>query len=83
MPASPLNPNSSTPGQPRPADGTRQLLEWGTSMLGAGILAAVLLQTWLGGFSPTGARTNSGSGSHGMFGMQNIRYRKFAVYDRS
>ena len=29
------------------------------------------------------ARTNSGSGSHGMFGMQNIRYRKFAVYDRS
>ena len=60
MPASPLNPNSSTPGQPRPADGTRQLLEWGASMLGAGILATVLLQTRLGGFSPTGASTNSG-----------------------
>jgi hypothetical protein len=29
-------------------------------MLGAGILAAVLLQTRLGGFSPTGASTNSG-----------------------
>jgi hypothetical protein len=41
-------------------DGTRQLLQWGASMLGAGLLAALLLQTVLGGFSPTGASTNTG-----------------------
>ena len=41
-------------------DGTRQLLQWGASMLGAGLLAAVLLETLLGGFSPTGASTNTG-----------------------
>jgi hypothetical protein len=29
-------------------------------MVGTGILAALLLQTVLGGFSPTGASTNSG-----------------------
>jgi hypothetical protein len=44
----------------QPNDGTRQLLQWGSSMLGAGLLAAVLLQTLLGGFSPTGASTNTG-----------------------
>ena len=41
-------------------DGTRQLLQWGTSTVGIGLLAAVLLVTVLGGFSPTGASTNSG-----------------------
>jgi hypothetical protein len=41
-------------------DGTRQLLQWGSSMVGAGVLAAILLQTLLGGFSPTGASTNTG-----------------------
>jgi len=41
-------------------DGTRQLLQWGASMICAGLLAAVLLQTVLGGFSPTGASTNTG-----------------------
>ncbi len=41
-------------------DGTRQLLQWGASMLGAGLLAALLLETVLGGFSPTGASTNAG-----------------------
>ena len=41
-------------------DGTRQLLQWGSSMVGAGALAAILLQTVLGGFSPTGASTNTG-----------------------
>ena len=41
-------------------DGTRQLLQWGASMLGAGLLAVVLLQSLLGGFSPTGASTNTG-----------------------
>ena len=41
-------------------DGTRQLLRWGSSMAGAGLLSAVLLETALGGFSATGASTNSG-----------------------
>lgn len=41
-------------------DGTRQLLQWGGSMVGAGVLSALLLETVLGGFSPTGASTNSG-----------------------
>ncbi len=41
-------------------DGTRQLLQWGGSMVGAGIVSAFLLETVLGGFSPTGASTNSG-----------------------
>jgi len=44
----------------QPGDGTRQLLQWGTSMVGSGLLAALLLQTLLGGFGPTGASTNSG-----------------------
>ncbi len=41
-------------------DGTRQLLQWGSSMVGAGVLAAILLQTLLGGFGPSGASTNTG-----------------------
>jgi hypothetical protein len=41
-------------------DGTRQLLRWGASIVGTGLFAAVLLQTVLGGFSPTGASTNVG-----------------------
>jgi hypothetical protein len=44
----------------RSDDGTRELLRWGASILGAGLLAAVLLETVLGGFSPTGASTNAG-----------------------
>jgi len=43
-----------------PDDGTRQLLTWGASMVGAGMLSAVLLETVLGGFTPTGAQTNGG-----------------------
>jgi hypothetical protein len=43
-----------------PDDGTHQLLRWGGSMVGAGLLAAVLLETLLGGFSRTGASTNTG-----------------------
>ncbi|MGD0546634.1 MAG: hypothetical protein ABR991_02255 [Terracidiphilus sp.] len=43
-----------------PHDGTRQLLQGGVSMLAAGILAVLLLETLLGGFSPTGAHTNVG-----------------------
>jgi hypothetical protein len=45
---------------PNPDDGTRQLLQGGASMLGAGLLAGLLLQTVLGGFSSTGASTNTG-----------------------
>jgi hypothetical protein len=45
---------------PQPDDGTRQLLQWGAYIVGMGLLAAVLLQTMLGGFSSTGAHTNSG-----------------------
>jgi hypothetical protein len=41
-------------------DGTIQLLRGGSTMLGTGILAAILLETLLGGFSATGANTNSG-----------------------
>jgi hypothetical protein len=44
----------------QPDDGTRQLLQWGAYIVGTGLLAAVLLQTLLGGFSPTGASTNTG-----------------------
>jgi hypothetical protein len=48
-----INPNP-------PSEGTRQLLQWGASMLGAGLLAVLLLETLLGGYSPTGAHTNAG-----------------------
>jgi hypothetical protein len=41
-------------------DGTIQLLRSGGTMLGIGILAALLLETLLGGFSATGAHTNGG-----------------------
>ena len=51
---------SPNPNPAQPDDGTRQLLRWGASILGAGLLAALLLVTVLGGFSPTGASTNTG-----------------------
>jgi hypothetical protein len=58
MPSIPPIPDPShlTPSD----DGTRQLLQWGGSMVGAGILAGVLLLTVLGGYSRLGASTNSG-----------------------
>lgn len=60
MPESP-QPRSRTPRQiPLKDDGTRQLLQGGGTMVGVGILSAVLLQTALGGYSPTGASTNGG-----------------------
>ena len=55
---------SSSSGQPtranQPQDGTRQLLQWGGSMVGAGLLSVLLLLTLLGGYSRTGASTNAG-----------------------
>ncbi len=44
----------------QPDDGTRQLLQWGGSIFGTGVLSAVMLQLFLGGFSRTGASTNTG-----------------------
>jgi hypothetical protein len=52
--------NAATPGPIPPGDGARQLLQWGGSIFAVGILASVLLETLLGGFSPTGASTSGG-----------------------
>jgi len=41
-------------------DGTRQLLQWGGTMVGTGLLAILLLVTVLGGYTRTGASTNAG-----------------------
>jgi hypothetical protein len=51
---------ATSPNPIPPDGGARQLLQWGVSILGAGLLAAMLLETLLGGFSPTGAHTNTG-----------------------
>ena len=51
---------TSMPTPIQPDDGTRQLLQWGASIMGAGIVAGVLLVTMLGGFTPIGANTNTG-----------------------
>ena len=51
----------SEPNRPtQPDDGTRQLLQWGGSMVGTGVLCVVLLVTALGGYSRLGASTNTG-----------------------
>jgi hypothetical protein len=59
MPARRVN-GKSNRSRVQPDDGTRQLLQWGATILSSGILAALLLVTLLGGFSPTGAKTNAG-----------------------
>ena len=51
----PVSPRTSMPD-----DGTRQLLQWGGSMVGVGLLAGFLLLAVLGGFTRTGATTNTG-----------------------
>ncbi|MGB6192567.1 MAG: hypothetical protein WBF42_08880 [Terracidiphilus sp.] len=56
MPASHFDKTGTT----TPDDGTRQLLQWGGSMVAAGLLAVLLLETLLGGFSRAGASTNTG-----------------------
>jgi hypothetical protein len=60
MPARHSTSDTSGRNQSRHDDGTRQLLQWGGSMVAAGVLAALLLETMLGGFSHTGASTNTG-----------------------
>ena len=60
MPVSEKMPIRTEPSTATQDDGTRQLLQWGSSMVGAGLFAAVLLVTVLGGFGHTGARTNTG-----------------------
>ena len=44
----------------RMTDGTPELLQWGGSIAGTGVLAVVLLLTLLGGVSRTGAHSNGG-----------------------
>jgi len=58
MPASP--PNDDANRSALPDDGTRQLLQWGGSMVATGLLCALLLVTVLGGYSRLGASTNAG-----------------------
>lgn len=48
------------PARTMPNDGTTQLLRWGGWMVGTGVVAVVLLETVLGGYSRTGASTNTG-----------------------
>jgi hypothetical protein len=60
MPASNPKPEPPRSVSAEPVDGTRQLLQWGASMLGAGLTAFLLLETLLGGFSAIGAHTNTG-----------------------
>jgi len=48
------------PTSPNPDDGTRQLLQWGGSMVATGLLAGALVLTVLGGFTRLGATTNAG-----------------------
>lgn len=51
-----LSSRRPSPGE----DGTRQLLQWGGTIVGAGLVASVLLVTMLGGYTRLGATTNSG-----------------------
>ena len=48
------------PAPTQPDDGTLQLLKGGAAILGSGIAAAILLVTLLGGYTATGAHTNTG-----------------------
>ena len=60
MPVSEQEPRISKATVVTPDDGTRQLLQWGSSIVGVGLVAAILLETIFGGFGPTGASTNTG-----------------------
>lgn len=60
MPARESSSEADRSPQKSAGDGTRELLQWGGTMVGAGLLACVLLETMLGGFTRTGATTNTG-----------------------
>lgn len=60
MPVSERKLEIPKPAQQQQNDGTRELLQWGSSIVATGLLAAILLETIFGGFSPTGAHTNTG-----------------------
>ena len=60
MPVSEQEPRISRATVATLGDGTRQLLQWGSSIVGVGLVAAILLETIFGGFGPTGASTNTG-----------------------
>lgn len=53
-------PAKKGPRLAQPDDGTRQLLQWGSSIVATGVFAVILLESALGGFSRTGASTNGG-----------------------
>ena len=54
-------PTTSQSAHPQmPDDGTRQLLQWGGSMVGTGLVAVLLLLTLFGGFTRQGATTIAG-----------------------
>ena len=53
-------PSSPPKNAPPPADGTRQLLQWGGAMVATGLVCALLLVTMLGGYTRLGASTNAG-----------------------
>jgi hypothetical protein len=55
-----MNDRRSSPPTTLLDDGTRQLLQWGGSMVGAGLFSVLLLLTLFGGFTRQGATTNSG-----------------------
>lgn len=55
-----MNRTASARRAPPVGDGTRQLLQWGGTIVGMGVAAALLLETVLGGFTPAGATTNAG-----------------------
>jgi hypothetical protein len=50
----------SKAGNPQRGDGTAELLRGGGLMVGTGLLAGALLQLFLGGMTPIGAKTNGG-----------------------
>ncbi len=54
------SPTTRTNRQTQSDDGTRQLLQWGGSMVAIGLLCVLLLLTVLGGYTRLGATTNSG-----------------------
>jgi hypothetical protein len=55
-----MNAESPKPAEKMPDDGTRQLLQGGVSIVAAGLVAGLLLLTVFGGFTATGATTNTG-----------------------